>query len=248
MIYEWNEPGRARELFGNWEETMITSCIENVMGKLYVIDNKCPKSIMACLGCFAFCAGEPSSELLIHKPEGFLIMVPQNEEWKKMIESTFPEHYQRVTRFAIKKHTHFNVDHLTNLAKGVPDGYEMCRIDEKLYDKCLQNQWSEDLVAAFPTKKSFLEQGLGVVMLKSGELVAGASSYTRYSGGIEIEVDTRADERRKSLATCCCAALILECLHRGLYPSWDAQNIWSVHLAEKLGYEFSHEYYAYEFF
>ncbi|MDD6328823.1 MAG: GNAT family N-acetyltransferase, partial [Lachnospiraceae bacterium] len=30
------------------------------------------------------------------------------------------------------------------------------------------------------------------------------------------------------------------------YPSWDAQNKWSVGLAEKLGYHFSHEYTAYE--
>lgn len=42
------------------------------------------------------------------------------------------------------------------------------------------------------------------------------------------------------------AKLILECLEEGLYPSWDAQNKWSVALAEKLGYHFSHEYVAYE--
>ncbi len=55
-----------------------------------------------------------------------------------------------------------------------------------------------------------------------------------------------ADERRKGLATIACAALILRCLDEGLYPSWDAQNMNSVHLAEKLGYEFDHEYTAYE--
>lgn len=42
------------------------------------------------------------------------------------------------------------------------------------------------------------------------------------------------------------AVLILRCLDEGLYPSWDAQNMNSVHLAEKLGYEFDHEYTAYE--
>ena len=39
---------------------------------------------------------------------------------------------------------------------------------------------------------------------------------------------------------------ILQCLEEGLYPSWDAQNMNSVHLAEKLGYEFDHEYTIYE--
>ena len=54
------------------------------------------------------------------------------------------------------------------------------------------------------------------------------------------------EERRKGLATICCSALILDCLEEGLYPSWDAQNMNSVRMAEKLGYEFSHEYAAYE--
>ncbi len=85
-----------------------------------------------------------------------------------------------------------------------------------------------------------------MVVMKSGRIVAGASSYARYNEGIEIEVDTVAEERRKGLATITCAALILRCLDEGLYPSWDAQNMNSVHLAEKLGYEYDHEYTAYE--
>ena len=53
-------------------------------------------------------------------------------------------------------------------------------------------------------------------------------------------------ERRKGLALIACSALILRCLEEGLYPSRDAQNMNSVHLAEKLGYEFDHEYEVYE--
>ena len=85
-----------------------------------------------------------------------------------------------------------------------------------------------------------------MVVIKSGRIVAGASSYTRYNEGIEIEVDTVEEERRKGLAAVASAALILRCLDEGLYPGWDAQNMNSVHLAEKLGYEFDHEYTAYE--
>ena len=40
--------------------------------------------------------------------------------------------------------------------------------------------------------------------------------------------------------------LILNCLKEGLYPSWDAQNPWSLDLAEQLGYHFDHTYTAYE--
>ncbi len=71
--------------------------------------------------------------------------------------------------------------------------------------------------------------------MKNGELVAGASSYAFYKGGIEVEIDTKEEERRKGLALVCAAKLILECLERGLYPSWDAHNKESLALAEKLG-------------
>jgi hypothetical protein len=42
--------------------------------------------------------------------------------------------------------------------------------------------------------------------------------------------------------------MILEALDRGLSPSWDAANLWSVGLAEKLGYHFDHEYTTYEIY
>ena len=84
------------------------------------------------------------------------------------------------------------------------------------------------------------------MILKGNEPVSGASSYTSYKGGIEIEIDTKAEYRKKGLARICGAKLILECLKRGWYPSWDAQNLKSAALAEKLGYHFEHEYTAYE--
>ena len=54
------------------------------------------------------------------------------------------------------------------------------------------------------------------------------------------------EERRRHFALIVCSALILRCLGEGLYPGWDAHNMGSVHLAEKFGYEFDHEYTAYE--
>ena len=103
-----------------------------------------------------------------------------------------------------------------------------------------------DFVSSFQSKAAYLRDGRGVVLVKNGEIVSGASSYTRYREGIEIEVDTVEEERRKHLALIACSALILRCLDEDLYPSWDAQNMASVRLAEKLGYQYDHEYTAYE--
>ena len=119
-------------------------------------------------------------------------------------------------------------------------------IEKAEYHMCLNNEWAKDLVSQYKDYDTYKDLGLGAAVLKDGELVSGASSYSTYRGGIEIEIDTREDHRRKGLAYACGAKLILECIKKGLYPSWDAQNTWSVALAEKLGYHFSHKYTAYE--
>lgn len=245
MIERLENTEAVKKLFDGWEETMIYSCMQGVMGDIYVTDTKHPEAAQAYLGDFCFFAGEPCRKLVGHKQD-FVIMASQSEAWEKEIEACWGERAKRVVRYAIKKNTVFDEEKLRAYAADLPEGYRLHALDDEVYEKCLANDWSKDLVSVFQGKEEYLQKGLGVVVLKGEELVAGASSYTRYREGIEIEVDTRADERRRHLATACCARLILECLKRGLYPSWDAQNWNSVCLAEKLGYEFSHEYAVYE--
>lgn len=245
MIYELTDTSKADHIFEGWHETLIYSCLQKVMGKIFVTDPDSPVSAMAYVGCFAFYAGVPDKELVMHKPDSFVVMTPQNEAWANCIEECFPK-AKKATRYAIKKDTEFDKGLLRKLIDGLPEGYELKEIDENIYDMCLSDPMTRDFVSSFESKENYLKIGRGVVIIKSGKIVAGASSYTRYLEGIEIEVDTAEEERRKGLATVACAALILQCLDEGLYPSWDAQNIISVHLAEKLGYEFDHEYTVYE--
>ncbi|MGN0316726.1 MAG: GNAT family N-acetyltransferase [Lachnospira sp.] len=245
MIYEITDTTKVVPIFVGWEETLIYSCLQQVMGKIYVVDIENPKSACAFVGCFAFYAGEPSEELILAKPDSFVIMIPQNDAWAKMIEKCFPS-AKKVIRYAMKKNNKFDINKLKDMVKLLPKGYELKKIDGDLYDKCLKNPETVDFVSSFENKDMYIKYGRGVVITRENEIVAGASSYTRYKEGIEIEVDTIESERRKHLATVACSTLILECLKEGLYPSWDAQNVNSMHLAEKLGYEFDHEYVAYE--
>lgn len=245
MLFELENTSKVKELFTGWEETMIFSCLQKIMGKIYVTDLENPKSAFAFVGCFGFYAGTPDIEIAKKKPEGFAIMVPQNKEWAQLIEECYPS-AKRVTRYAIKKDTVFDKIKLQNEISKLPIGYELHKLDADIYEQCLKNPATVDFVAAFESKEKYLQIGRGMVILKDGQIVAGASSYARYKEGIEIEVDTIEAERRKHLATIACSSLILNCLEEGLYPSWDAQNINSVRLAEKLGYEFDHEYVAYE--
>lgn len=238
-----------KEILENWNETLIWSCLQGIMGEIHT--NSAEDAAMAILGDFAFYAGNPSEELIRFKPESckqdFIIMVPQNDAWAQLIEKFYGDKAKKVTRYAIKKEQDiFNTVELEQAILSLPDGYELKMLEEQEYNMCQNNGWANDLVSQYKDYDTYKELGLGVVALKDGELAAGASSYSTYNEGIEIEIDTREDHRRKGLAYACGAKLILECLKKGLYPSWDAQNKWSVALAEKLGYHFSHEYTAYE--
>ena len=77
------------------------------------------------------------------------------------------------------------------IAAALPEGCQLSLIDEHAYQLCRSETWCSDLVSQFPDYDSFRRLGLGVVVLKNGAVVSGASSYTRYRNGIEIEVDGR---------------------------------------------------------
>ena len=91
MIYELKDTSKVKKLFEGWQETLIYSCLQKVMGKIYVTDLVRPVSAFAFVGCFGFFGGKPDRELVVNKPDGFVIMVPQNEEWSVLIEIGLPQ-------------------------------------------------------------------------------------------------------------------------------------------------------------
>ncbi len=255
MIYKITHTDCTAKLFDGWDETLIWSCLQGVMGAVYGDDPVQPSSVIAVIGDFTFFAGKPSRKLAEFRPAGsksdFRILVPAGDDWKdlllKVCNACADTHARLIWRYALKKEPDvFDIPSLTQALSHLSPAYEQRLIDKALYEQCKSESWSCDLVSQFPTWEDFQNLGLGVVILKDGIIVSGASSYSRYLSGIEIEVDTREDFRRKGLAYLCSARLILECQKRGLYPSWDAHNLECVALAEKLGYHFSHPYEAIE--
>lgn len=239
-------------LFSEWEETMIWSCLEGCMGIAFADVGRHPSSAQIMVADFCFYAGKPAMELVLNLPKhrrGLpFLMVPENEAWAEMIEQVYAERVRRVTRYATRKeHNLFDRDRLEAYAHKLPGGYSLCPIDEALYETLKSQAWSASLCEQFATAQEYVNHGIGVVALCDGVPVSGASSYTYYRGGIEVEVDTQEFHRRMGLARACAAKLILTCMDRGLYPSWDAQNPGSLQLALQLGYHEKGPYTAFEF-
>lgn len=237
-------------LFGGWDETLLWSCLQGYMGEAWANDSKAPASAQIIIGDFCFFAGVPDITLVKNIPASFpsklILMIPQTEPWAELIEQTYPGKFKRSLRYAIKKEPNIlDRNRLQRYIDALPPGFVLSMMDETLYHKAKAETWSRDLCSQFPTWASFQEHGIGVMARYGDTPVSGAASYTVYDKGIEIEVDTEPTFRRKGLALACCAMLILACLDRGLYPSWDAHDLRSVALAEKLGYHLDKEYTTY---
>jgi hypothetical protein len=241
---------RITSIFDGWNETLLWSCLQGYMGNAWVDDIQNPKSAQIITGDFCFFAGILNVGLVKNIPENFpskcVLMIPQNDEWGNLIEHVYKNNCHRLMRYAIKKeYDIFDKEKLHSYIEKLPSEYSIKKIDEGIYSKVKTEEWSKDLCSQFPTYNDYEKYGLGFVAFHNDMIISGAASYTVYSKGIEIEIDTKEGYRRKGLALVCASKLILECLDRVLYPSWDAANRESVALAEKLGYHFEKEYATY---
>lgn len=238
-------------LFEGWEETMVWSCLEGVMGKAWAVPSPSPQAACIAIGDFLFFAGDacsPEAEVLaLAKPwkqkKNPLLAIPQTEAWERLLLSCHGSLAKKSARYATKKEGDiFSREKLQGFRAALPSGFHLSPITPAAYRIMGKESWAQDFCSQFSSYEDYKKRGLGFFAWQGQELAAGASSYTIYSQGIEIEIDTKPEYRRKGLALACASALILRCLEQGLYPSWDAANQASISLAQKLGYRFSHEY------
>ena len=239
-------------LFMGWQENLVQAALDGCMGQVFANESLTAARIEN--GDFVFLAGDASCEEAealvtgnkpISGPET-AIYAAKEPAWYPVIERVHHGRATRCERYAIRKDRHrFDPDTLRTYAATLPDGVLLRPIDGELYRLAMAEHWSRDLVSQFLNEADYAARGLGVAAVRGREPLAGASSYVVFRGGLEVEIDTRSDMRRQGLATACGAALILRCLERGLYPSWDAASRASVMLAEKLGYFEDHAYPVY---
>lgn len=233
----------AAPLFDGWRETMVWTCLQGHMGSVATDGRTPPESALCAVGDFCFLAGKPDPELACQADRP--ILIPRTPDWEPVLQSVFGEKVSPFPRYAMDGPEAFDRERLAAYAAALPEGYALSPILPQHYPVLMGQAWSKDLCGNFRDGDDFVRRGLGVIALQDGIPVAGASSYTIYDGGVEIEIDTRPDQRRKGLALSCGARLILDCLDRRLVPSWDAHNLPSVSLAEKLGYRLRAPYQAY---
>ena len=165
---------RLTALFDGWEETMVWSCLQGVMGR--AMWNEGVTAGLIASGDFCFLAGEPDRALLARAAGP--ILAPRTPDWHPLIEAYFGPRAIPETRYAIKKEPGiFDRRRLEALAAALPAGYELRLIDEAMVPVLLAQAWSRDFCAAFDSPADCCRRGVGVAALYEGVPVAGAGSY-----------------------------------------------------------------------
>ncbi|EJS03499.1 hypothetical protein IKM_02672 [Bacillus mycoides] len=236
-------------MFEDFNNVVLLSYLQGHMGNAWVNDLENPTVAQITVGIFTFYAGDPNAKeteaLLRNIPERILVIV-NSDQWKKRLETFHERKIDKFLRYKFKRNAEvFNRSKLQSFITALPKGYELRKIDEHIANNPTLHNVSEDFTSQFRSIDDYVNRGIGYSILYNGEVVCGASSYSIYNDGIEIEVATDLDHRRKGLATVVCATLILDCLEKGRYPNWDAANSTSIKLAEKLGYVFDKAYDTY---
>lgn len=185
-------------------------------------------------------------EQILETNAQYKVIIPCGTQWVTYLNEFLSEKVRCYKRYAIKYEPDvFNKNHLKQLIEKVTPEYEVKPIDEETYKKVLNIDWAADGCCFFRSYEDFNKNGLGYVAFKDGQLICIASSYNTYKSTIGVTIGTLEEYRRKGIAAACAASLILECLKRGIYPAWEAANMASVALAEKLGYHFDKEFDVY---
>ncbi|RNA70637.1 GNAT family N-acetyltransferase [Alteribacter keqinensis] len=251
MIYEADVSVRKKlvPMFKNIDSTIVLSYLQGHMGTAWVDNLENPTVAQITVGIFVFYAVNPNTkeakELLYNLPD-FTLAIVNSDDWKELIETVHYGAFEKFPRFSFHKNPdHLDQAHFQYLLSALPEGYEIKRVDKNIAKESSFHELSEDFINQFDSIDDFINRRAGYAILNDGQVVSAATSFSIYDDGIEIEVASHPNHRRKGLATIVTSALILDCLKKGKYPSWDGANAESVELAKKLGYIFKESYDTY---
>lgn len=187
-----------------------------------------------------------------------MILVPLSESWYRTLSENIG--FERTIRYALAKPSpnRFNQKKLATyisrvaydpqyISENTSRRYLIKKIDEELFRSLPKKEWAKDFVSNYRDYTHFARTGLGFVIIEgaTGSIISGASSFSSSNDYMELQLATDPDYEGKGYATAVAARFILECLNMNKIPCWDAANLTSMHIAQKLGYEFIEEYVAF---
>lgn len=186
----------------------------------------------------------PISRKLVQELTPPCMIYFEPETWRDLLFQEYGERLVKRQRFDFSCKS-LDINRIHAFKERVPEGITIKRLNLELTRRLNNELMTDHHLLCYDSPKDFIRRGIGFCALSGERIVSCASSFTVCSEGIEIEINTHPDFRRKGIATVLAATLIEHCLECGIKPHWDAANPISFDLAEKLGYTLNEPYDCY---
>jgi len=181
--------------------------------------------------------GHPSARKYLESLVATKLIIFTSEEWEGLMREIHKGRLVLIPRYVLSSEK-LDITHLNELVSRLPEGYSLKRMDVEIAQRLAneESEFSSDHMIFFESLEDFVARGFGFCVLYGDEVVCAATTFAVCNRGIEIQISTRENHRRKGLATVAAAQLLIHSLENDLDPNWDAANKMSVGLAKKLGY------------
>jgi GNAT superfamily N-acetyltransferase len=224
----------------------IECVIEGQMGKAYVDDLDAPTAFQIKTGPFLYFAGDPSSEggqQMLKSIPPWTFFMPSADGWLEAGRRMYGDKLTGFDRYSFSANC-LSPAYLQTLLLASKYSTALKQMDLALASRVWAQDHFVDL-SEFESPSDFIARGIGYYVERSGKILGAAYSSLVCSRAIEISLFVLEDYRRKGMATTLAAHLLHWCLENSMEPHWDAANLESCRLAEKLGYIPQGKYQAY---
>ena len=224
----------ARRFFPKDGDILLSACLQGHRGRAVLG----PDCAVLLAGDFAFAAGAPGREALdwLDGAKPGELILKAAADWRALAGEYAHRSPRPGVRYAFAPISGGDKALLEGMALRVPEGFALRPMDAALFAMCQAEEQLRDLCGGCEDFDQFAAHCAGALAVLEGRPVAGAGTYAWEDGGVEVEIDTLPPFRRQGLACACGAALVLQCMQKGLRLHWDAANETSMRLAMRLGF------------
>jgi hypothetical protein len=197
-----------------------------------------PSAVQLQQGSFTVFAGSPDKQVataFIEQLKTPCGIQPSPANWWQWIREAYPERTVIIQRFSFSHHE-LNREGLQALIDNHPLQHTLRKIDLPAAQLLCHDEWGKYHFMNYHSPEHFMEKSTGYCSMEDGRVAAACTAALVCSKGVELNIITHPDFRKKGLATLVAASLIVDVLEQGLIPHWDAATELSKNLALKLGY------------
>ena len=224
----------------------IECVLEDQMGMAFVDNLENPSAYMIKIGSFHYFAGDANSAgggEIVKSFQPYNMFMSAMPGWAETFMNFYGERFFEIERYMFSSET-ISVEHLRKLCQDLKFAQDVKRMDANLLQRIKGQDHFID-VSDFESPEDFVERGIGFYAENDGEVIGAAYSSLVCSTGIEVSLFVADEHRRQGLATALSANLVRWCFENNMDAHWDAANLESCKLAEKLGYTSQGTYQAY---